>query len=625
MLLNICPSFTRIAAIVIRGGIYSGVVVSLLSGCTSPAQRQTVQPSVVPAELPQTSPWEITAQCAALGKCMNLGNALDAPTEGAWGVTLQESYFSHVKKIGFNSVRIPVRWSAHIDSTAPWGIDSVFFNRVTWAIEQARANGLRAIVNVHHYETLMSDLDGQRPVFLAIWRQIAERYSGYGPEVYFELCNEPNGALTPAAWNTLAKEALAVVRESNPRRSVLIGPGNWNSIGSIESLELPPDSFIIATVHYYEPMQFTHQGASWIRGTASWIGTRWRGEHQDTLTVMSHFDKVTGWSERNGIPVFLGEFGALDSADTVSRVLYTSFIAKQAVHRGWSYAYWKYSGNFGIYDDSTGITHDELVAALLRPGTTFSSWMKTALADTTPADPGSDRYLLLDDFEDSLPERNGLYPIGVARGVIGADAPCCGWSVWYLAPSVITDGNGSRIISVQNVGNAGRKANFGQLIGNWGSTGKGLYARGLVKGDNYPSLNFSTPLLGSYNKDWFDLSTLTAITFRAKGHGRMRVNFITDTILNGYPQGENWGHFGSDFGLTPEWKLYTFPVSSIQPKPWSRPQQEELPWSAAMKKVCSVEFATSQNYDRVADDTIEIYLDDIRLYGLTEEALGLNP
>src|ERR1700681_3953301 len=48
-----------------------------------------------------------------LGRGINLGNALDAPQEGAWGVTLEADYFRLIQEAGFNSVRIPIRWSAH--------------------------------------------------------------------------------------------------------------------------------------------------------------------------------------------------------------------------------------------------------------------------------------------------------------------------------------------------------------------------------------------------------------------------------------------------------------------------------------------------------------------------------
>src|SRR5262245_45593506 len=48
-----------------------------------------------------------------LGRGMNLGNALEAPQEGEWGVRLRAEYFSAIKKAGFTTIRLPVRWSAH--------------------------------------------------------------------------------------------------------------------------------------------------------------------------------------------------------------------------------------------------------------------------------------------------------------------------------------------------------------------------------------------------------------------------------------------------------------------------------------------------------------------------------
>ena len=50
-----------------------------------------------------------------LGRGMNLGNALEAPTEGDWGITLQADNFKKIKDAGFQSVRIPIRWSAHAE------------------------------------------------------------------------------------------------------------------------------------------------------------------------------------------------------------------------------------------------------------------------------------------------------------------------------------------------------------------------------------------------------------------------------------------------------------------------------------------------------------------------------
>ncbi len=40
---------------------------------------------------------------------INLGNALDAPQEGAWGVTLEEKHFAMAKAAGLDHIRLPVR------------------------------------------------------------------------------------------------------------------------------------------------------------------------------------------------------------------------------------------------------------------------------------------------------------------------------------------------------------------------------------------------------------------------------------------------------------------------------------------------------------------------------------
>jgi endoglucanase len=85
-----------------------------------------------------------------LGRGINLDSALDGPQEGAWRVTLEANYFRLIKEAGFNSVRIPIRWSAHASTTAPYDIEMHFFQRVDWAIRQALSRNLAAVINVHN-------------------------------------------------------------------------------------------------------------------------------------------------------------------------------------------------------------------------------------------------------------------------------------------------------------------------------------------------------------------------------------------------------------------------------------------------------------------------------------------
>jgi aryl-phospho-beta-D-glucosidase BglC (GH1 family) len=73
---------------------------------------------------------------------INLGNALDAPQEGAWGVTLDEKHFEMAKAAGLDHIRLPVRFNSHAKDEAPYTIEEKFFERVDWAIDQAAKRGL---------------------------------------------------------------------------------------------------------------------------------------------------------------------------------------------------------------------------------------------------------------------------------------------------------------------------------------------------------------------------------------------------------------------------------------------------------------------------------------------------
>ena len=104
------------------------------------------------------------------------------------------------------------------------------------------------------------------PRFLGLWGQIAARYAGWPGRLYFELLNEPRAAMTARAWNELIPPALAVIRERDPGRAVIVGPARMNDIGALPVLELPDDDRLVVTVHYYAPFEFTHQGAPWRAG-----------------------------------------------------------------------------------------------------------------------------------------------------------------------------------------------------------------------------------------------------------------------------------------------------------------------------------------------------------------------
>jgi endoglucanase len=318
-----------------------------------------------PAESPSTDPAVISKE---LGRGINLGNALEAPREGAWGVTLNENYFTLVEQAGFSTVRVPIRWSAHALNEAPYTIDPAFLARVDWAVAQAEAHHLRAILNMHNYDDLLKDPAVHEPRFLALWKQIAEHFQAEPASILFEIYNEPHDKLDASGWNELIVKTLAVIRPSNPTRLVIVGPLQWNGIPALPGLVLPEsDPYLVATVHFYDPMKFTHQGAEWIPNSTPWLGTTWPGTAEERAAIGHSMDLAATWGRVHHRAMFLGEFGAYSKGDMDSRVRWTQCVARAAEARGMGWAYWEFCSSFGAYDPVKQEWRMPLLQALIPP------------------------------------------------------------------------------------------------------------------------------------------------------------------------------------------------------------------------------------------------------------------
>jgi endoglucanase len=331
-----------------------------------PAMTPTVPPTAtVPVYTVDAVDRYAYDQLNRLGRGINLGNALEAPLEGEWGVVLQEEYFRLIKEAGFQSVRIPVRWSAHAAAEEPYTIAPEFIARVEWAVDEAVKNDLAVVLNIHHYEEIMVSPPDHLHRFLALWEQIATHFMNAPETVMFELLNEPMGTLSSSTWNQYAAKAIEVIRRTNPKRTLIVGPGSWNSSDALVDLKLPEDDRnLIATFHFYGPFEFTHQGAEWVTNPGA-VGTKWSGTDAEKTVLAISFDLAAAWGHKYHRPIYLGEFGAYNKADDESRHAWTAFIARTAEERGMAWAYWEFCAGFGAYNPTTGQWNAPILSALI--------------------------------------------------------------------------------------------------------------------------------------------------------------------------------------------------------------------------------------------------------------------
>lgn len=258
-------------------------------------------------------------------------------------------HFAEIRRAGFDFVRVNLQAFSHMDSANR--LDPAWLAKLDDVVREAQRAGLGVILDEHDFDVCSNDLAMCRAKLSAFWTQVAPRFANAPRNVAFELLNEPHAKLDAPTWNAMIPELLAVVRQSNPTRIVVVGPTSWNSFKELPTLQLPADPNLLVTFHYYEPFHFTHQGASWAGDVKDLHGIIW-GSETDRAAVRADFDKVAAWSAANNRPILLGEFGAYDKSGTPLdlRVAYMSTVRGEAERHGFGWAYWQFEGDFVVWD-----------------------------------------------------------------------------------------------------------------------------------------------------------------------------------------------------------------------------------------------------------------------------------
>ena len=343
------------------------------------ARAATVPGFKPPAILPQDTPAH--RACARLKRGVNLGNHWEAPP-GGWGITYTTDDIDLIAKEGFDHIRVPVAWHYHLQDGA---ISPKLLAGLEPVLKRALERKLTILLSWHHFEALCNEPEKNRATFVAGWRTVANHFKDWPPELYLELLNEPNGALDHETLTTIHAEGIAAIRSVSPRRILLADPPQWAAVPGLDRFFLPDgDDRIITTIHSYEPFQFTHQQAEWVKysdlrnitypgppatpvplpdslrdnaGLAAWLdayNTRPGSDNPCTAaTFEGLLDDAVAWSKHFGRPIHIGEFGCYQKADPASRARYVRDFRQAAEKRGLPWAMWDWKAGFGYWDEAS--------------------------------------------------------------------------------------------------------------------------------------------------------------------------------------------------------------------------------------------------------------------------------
>ena len=301
-------------------------------------------------------------------------------------------------KLGFDSVRlsidpVPLEHSMNHGD----GPNADFLARLDSAVDAMLANGLAVQIDIHPegpYKQQVKNGNEGAERFVMLWRKLATHYADRDPEkVFFEIMNEPEVS-DPYRWAGIQAAAAQAIREDAPKNTIIATGPNWSGISDLLTQHPLPDGNVIYTFHFYEPHQFTHQGASWSSpymiythdipypATETSIdlvkqvpdpADRYAFEHYwldhwDTRRIRLQIDAAADWGKTYNVPLLCNEFGVYRKVtDSVSRMNWIRDVrtALEADNIGWTM--WDYRGGFGVVwkeDGRPAKVDDKVVEAL---------------------------------------------------------------------------------------------------------------------------------------------------------------------------------------------------------------------------------------------------------------------
>jgi aryl-phospho-beta-D-glucosidase BglC (GH1 family) len=291
-----------------------------------------------------------------------------------------------IARLGFDNVRLPIDpVPLEAYPRGADGLNADFLGRLDRAVDAMLAAGLAVQIDLQPEDSYKQQLKAGNDAveqLSMLWRKLAAHYANRDPDrVLFEILNEPE-ITDPYRWAGIQASVAAAIREAAPRNTIIATGPNYSGIADLLTQQPLADGNVIYNFHFYEPHEFTHQGANW--GLSWWSYTHgiayppsdssmqalllevpdaadrfdlenyWL-DHWNGQRIRMLMDEAAAWAHENNVPLICNEFGAYrNSSDPVSRAnwIHDTRTALEADGIGW--AMWDYRGGFGVVTKQDG-------------------------------------------------------------------------------------------------------------------------------------------------------------------------------------------------------------------------------------------------------------------------------
>jgi endoglucanase len=284
-----------------------------------------------------------------------------------------------IKSAGFDHVRLSVEPAPLIDREAPGGLSLAYLEQLDMAIREIHSHRLAVIVDVHpssEFKLQLSTNDAAIEAFVRFWAAFARHLSRYDPRsLFLEILNEPEFT-DGYRWMGVQGKLAAVMRKAAPRHTIIATAHRWSAVDQLELLVPVADPNVIYAFHFYEPHNFTHQGATW--GADYWPHLRnipypsspasvadllpgitdetarrnlaaYGEERWDAARVEREIERAFRWAREHHVSIICNEFGVYRKfAPPAARAAWLRDVRRALERRGIGWTMWDYAGGFGV-------------------------------------------------------------------------------------------------------------------------------------------------------------------------------------------------------------------------------------------------------------------------------------
>ncbi|BEU01290.1 hypothetical protein OAG1_00900 [Agarivorans sp. OAG1] len=232
-----------------------------------------------------------------------------------------EQDYIRLKEMGFNSIRFYLNYQTFESDSAPYKYHQSGWDWLDKNVQWAEKHGIYLVLNIHvpqggfqsngAGDALWDKRENQLRL-ISLWQAIAKRYQGHPNVAALDLLNEPVTTRSKQQWEDLANELVTAIRQVNQQQMIfverLLAVKNQWQIDEQQNFFKLADPNVVYQYHFYEPMAFSHQQASWLRqyqvpasypdpdrlkviGSPSWYGAQF---DNPTISADSDWQFVEG-------------------------------------------------------------------------------------------------------------------------------------------------------------------------------------------------------------------------------------------------------------------------------------------------------------------------------------------